>query len=391
MTPICLDPDLPDPSAKTVAHAGLNRRVYSAEVFSWGSIVDQIRYRVVPFKARNWLSLRNVNRQLEILNRTGRYHSIELPDGRVLEGVQSIDRLKRRLAEFPVPDDLTGKRVLDIGAWDGWFSFEMERRGAEVVAVDCAESKAFRAAHDLLQSKVDYRILDMDELCPAAVGRFDIVLFLGVLYHLRYPLLGLERVCQLTRDVAFVESFVTDNGLKPRRAAMEFYELDELGGRHDNWYGPSTSCVLALCRSAGFARVELGRVVEQRVHVICRRRWELPPTAPKAPAPVLRTALNDRDRNTRFPKNKDLHGCCVFSTPETGLKPVDLRIELDGYGVPALLLSTAAGENVWEATFRLPTGLPPGPHEVRLRTVNSPCSNTATVDVIEAVNSALPF
>ena len=78
----------------------------------------------------------DVQRQNNELARLGYYHSIELPDGRVIPGFQSIETQRSRIAQFPIPQDLRGKRVLDIGAWDGWFSFEMERRGASVVAVD---------------------------------------------------------------------------------------------------------------------------------------------------------------------------------------------------------------------------------------------------------------
>jgi len=99
------------------------------------------------------------------------------------------------------------------------------------MAVDCIDFEKFRMAHDLLGSKVDYRVLDVDELAPATCGRFDIVLFLGVLYHLRHPLLSLERICQLTREMAAVESFVIDDGLEAGPIAMEFYETDDLGGQ----------------------------------------------------------------------------------------------------------------------------------------------------------------
>src|SRR3954467_8168620 len=68
-----------------------------------------------------------------------RYHSIQLPDGSILPGLQSIEQLRRRLDLFGLPEDLRGLRVVDIGAWDGWFSFECEHRGAQVVAVDCVE------------------------------------------------------------------------------------------------------------------------------------------------------------------------------------------------------------------------------------------------------------
>src|SRR5437764_2614934 len=111
-------------------------------------------------KARNPLYTEATEWQIGELNRLGWYHSIELPDGRVIQGFQSPEHMRTRLAQFPIPPDLTGKRVLDIGAWDGWFSFEMEKRGAEVVAVDSAEHTRFLVARDLLGSRVEYRIAD---------------------------------------------------------------------------------------------------------------------------------------------------------------------------------------------------------------------------------------
>ena len=341
-------------------------------------------------KAQDDKSTQWVKELIDILNRKGLYHSIELPDGRVLEGVQSVDHLKMRLGQFPVPEDLTGKRVLDIGAWDGWFSFEMERRGAEVMAVDCVEMEKFRIAHGLLGSKVDYRVMDVDELSPATVGRFDIVLFLGVLYHLRHPLLSLERICQLTRDMALVESFTIDDGLEAGPPAMEFYETSELGGQTDNWYGPTTSCLHALCRSAGFARVVPGQVLKQRAHVTCYRHWEPPPAQPAAEPPTLNAAANNRDWTNRFPKNRDLYVCCFFVSKERDLKPADMRIEIDGFGVPALTVAAVGGDG-WQANCWLPSGLDPGTHEIRLRTVNSLFSNTLAIEVLPAVNSPLPF
>jgi len=341
-------------------------------------------------KAQDEKSTKWVKEQIDILNQKGWYHSIQLPDGQVIEGVQSIDHLKARIGRFPIPEDLTGKRVLDVGAWDGWFSFEMERRGAEVVAVDCVDMEKFRIAHQLLGSKVDYRVLDVDELSPATCGRFDIVLFLGVLYHLRHPLLSLERICQLTRDLAAVESFVIDEGLQPGPPVIEFYETNELGGQTDNWYGPTTACLLALCRSAGFVRVELGEVVKQRAHVTCYRRWEPPPPNPAYAPPVLKAAANNRDWTNRFPKNKDLYVCCFFTSQEQGLTTKELRLELDGYGVPALTAATQGGDG-WQANFWLPSGLDPGPHEVRLRTVNSLYSNAVPIEVLPAANSPIPF
>ena len=97
--------------------------------------------------------------------------------------------------------------------------------------------------HAILNSRVDYRQLDMYELTPERIGKFDIVLFMGVLYHLKHPLLALERVCALTKDFAAVESFILREEHRPgalvaERTFMEFYETEELGGQTDNWFGP---------------------------------------------------------------------------------------------------------------------------------------------------------
>ena len=152
----------------------------------------------------------NVQRQNSELAQLGYYHSIELPDGQIIPGFQSIDTQRSRIAQFPIPQDLRGKRVLDIGAWDGWFSFEMERRGATVVAVDATKRTHFLEAKAMLNSKVEHVVADISYLTPRDIGYFDIVLFFGVLYHLKHPMLALERVCELTTDLACVESFVTD-------------------------------------------------------------------------------------------------------------------------------------------------------------------------------------
>src|SRR4051794_11413474 len=124
-------------------------------------------------EARNQVYTSETQKQIGELNRLGWDHSIELPDGQGLQGLQTLEQLRNRIAQFPIPADLTGKRVLDIGAWDGWFSFEMERRGAEVLAVDSAEHTRFRVARGLLGSKVEFRMADICRLSSRDVGRFD--------------------------------------------------------------------------------------------------------------------------------------------------------------------------------------------------------------------------
>lgn len=207
-------------------------------------------------EARNQAFTEGTVEQAELQRKLGLYHSLELPDGTVLPGLISLEQLKWRLNQFPIPSNLNGKRVLDVGTWDGWFAFEMERRGAEVVAIDSNPKGNFLTNRDLMQSKVEFVSADICRVTPAQMGYFDIVLFFGVLYHLKHPLLGIENVCRLTREMACIVSYVTDGGSCASTPAMEFYETTELRGQFDNWCGPNTQCLLAWCRAAGFPRVE---------------------------------------------------------------------------------------------------------------------------------------
>jgi tRNA (mo5U34)-methyltransferase len=303
----------------------------------------------------------------------GWYHSFELPDGTRREGHNTLDILRQRWARFPLPDSLRGRRVLDIGAWDGWFSFEAERRGAEVVAIDCVEIANFREIHRLLHSRVDYRILDFYDLPQAGFGRFDYVFFLGVLYHLKHPLLALEMICEATTDTAIVESFVTDaqtwRDHQDTLPTLEFYETDELGNQLDNWFGPSVSCLMAMCRAAGFARVELLHAGGFTAGVACFRHWEPAPEQPAEDAPNLTAVMNNRTLGVNFATRKEEYLSCWF---EAGREPAreELRLEVGGYGVPALYVRPEAAGG-WMANFRVPPGLDAGWHEVRLRLATS--------------------
>lgn len=311
-----------------------------------------------------------------------RYHSIELPDGSVLPGLQSVEHLRWRLDLFGLPEDLRGKRVLDVGAWDGWFSFECERRGAEVVAVDCIPLDTFHEAKDLIGSKVEYLTLDVNELSARKLGTFDIVLFFGVLYHLRHPLLGLEKAVELSTDLVLLESFVIQAEKRQIPSVMEFYERTELGGQVDNWCGPSPECLVSMCRSAGFAQVELKDITNQRASVICKRRWPEPDRVPSAPVPQLHAVINNRTYVSVFHPLKDEYLCCYFKSEERGLTADSLFVEVDGYGTHALILAESGGDG-YQANCLRPPGLAPGRHEVRIRTRHSGRSNPAAFTMLD--------
>ena len=318
--------------------------------------------------------------QLQALDRLGWYHSMELPDGRVIAGFQSIERLRARIAQFPIPGDLRGKRVLDIGAWDGWFSFEMERRGAEVMAVDATPHERFQIARELLGSKVEYRIEDVYRLSPDKIGHFDIVLFLGVLYHLKHPLLALEKVCELATDMVCVESFVTDDGSDlSARPVMEFYETTELCGQFDNWVGPNVACLLAMCRSAGFASARLESVLDHRAHVTCYRQWPEIGDA-REPAPYLTSVENAATHQREFSSANDDYVTIWFKSPRVDLTAAEVCPRIGTYGSHPVFLRSTGGDG-WHVNCKLPPGLAPGWHQATLRTGNSAWGNGVRIGV----------
>jgi tRNA (mo5U34)-methyltransferase len=187
------------------------------------------------------------------------FHSIELAPGLITPGA---DRTAERLDILELPADLSGKTVLDIGAWDGFFSFEAERRGAaRVVAADSfawsganwSTKEGFELAREALGSSVEDVDIDVMDLSPGAVGTFDVVLLLGVLYHLRHPLLALERVASVTGRQLILETHV--DLLWTRRPAAAFYAGQELGWDPTNWWGPNPEAVVAMLRDVGFRQV----------------------------------------------------------------------------------------------------------------------------------------
>ena len=186
------------------------------------------------------------------------YHTIDLGHGVVTKGV---DDSAVRLARLRMPP-LAGKTVLDIGAWDGFFSFEAERRGAaRVLATDSYSwhgggwgSKAgFEMARAALGSKVEDLDIDVMDLSPERVGTFDVVFFLGVLYHVRHPLLTLERVASVTRECLILETVVDMVGIS--RPAMAFYPGRELNNDPTNWWAPNVPALEAMLGDLGFTRV----------------------------------------------------------------------------------------------------------------------------------------
>ena len=327
--------------------------------------------------------LRKENPATAQLLRLGWYHGFEFEDGTSIPGVLPVETSKYRYSKFPIPEDLTGKRVLDIGTWDGWFSFEAERHGAEVTAVDLVEMPTFWEVHRKLGSRVTYRELDLFDIPQADLGTFDYVFFLGVLYHTKYPLLALELVCGLTSDTAIVESYVTDGANWEEHRddipVLEFYEADELGGQLDNWFGPTVGCLIAMCRAAGFCRTELLDAGDKRAALACYRKWSDFP-AVSSETITLRRATNTIRLGINFRAKREEYISWWFDYTGDTLHRDEIRLEIGLFGVPAMHVTRIDGD-LWSANSRLLPGLEPGWYPVRASIRGGPWTDTLRIAV----------
>jgi tRNA (mo5U34)-methyltransferase len=173
------------------------------------------------------------------------YHQIELAPGLVTPGSHPSAEALKTLDAMGLPRDAKGLRVLDVGCRDGFFAFEMERRGATVTGLDYADPDVtgFGIASRGLGSRVEYVVANVYDLTPDRFGTFDLVLFLGVLYHLRNPLLALDRMRHVMKPGSLV--FVETHILSGRGAGASdeplwrFYPRDELRRDHTNKWAPN--------------------------------------------------------------------------------------------------------------------------------------------------------
>jgi tRNA (mo5U34)-methyltransferase len=206
------------------------------------------------------------------------FHSIDLGGGEVTRGHKSKEFLERELASLRLPP-LAGKSVLDVGAWDGYYSFAAERMGAErVVALDSFvwrrdlsagpwESKRVsmglpgRRGFDLARRRLGSRVVpvvaEVDEIDAARLGTFDVVLFLGVLYHMTDPLGSLRRIRAVCDGLAIVETHARVVAGNDGAPLAEFVEDDRIGDDPGNWWVPTAEAAAAMCRAAGFSRAEI--------------------------------------------------------------------------------------------------------------------------------------
>jgi tRNA (mo5U34)-methyltransferase len=201
-------------------------------------------------------------------------HPIDLGGGVVTRPQWHVRRrYARRVALLQIPADLRGKTVLDIGAWDGFFSFECERRGAaRVLAIDDYAwtrhgKQGFLLAHDVLRSKVEHRSMTVEQVTPDLVGTFDLVLFLGVFYHLRSPILALDNLRRVTAGTVICETHTLIPAAHGEWPLVGFFPGDDKAQEAPREFAaiPTIECLRQMFASAGFARCEVKHTPSMRL------------------------------------------------------------------------------------------------------------------------------
>jgi tRNA (mo5U34)-methyltransferase len=197
------------------------------------------------------------------------YHTLDLP------GFQTHGTFDMRqyVDRYGLPQDMTGMRVLEVGTWDGFWAFEMEKRGAQVVALDLDDEReldwpvrrrpttfpevrrgeGFRVAKELLDSKVERVVCSIYNATPEELGTFDLVFCGSVIIHLRDQLLALERIGALCTG-----QFISAEEYEPRLNLLP-WPVSRSRVRRDSavvYWIPNIRCWKELIWAAGFDRVE---------------------------------------------------------------------------------------------------------------------------------------
>jgi tRNA (mo5U34)-methyltransferase len=218
------------------------------------------------------------------------YHTIDLPGGVSTPGYYDHRPL---VPHYGLPADLHGKRVLDVGTWDGFWAFELERRGGDVTSVDLERltqvdlppqvltairdagldqkfGSGFEIARRALGSKVKRVGGNVYDLDPAELGTFDFVHFADVSLHLQRPIEAFRRIRSVTAGTAMIVDAVhMDLDADPERRLTEY-----LSGWSDvTWWTPSLNTFAQMVLDAGFSDVRVQSVYRLNPRVSGYGRW----------------------------------------------------------------------------------------------------------------------
>lgn len=188
------------------------------------------------------------------------FHQIDFGNDLLTPGVTPIEQLRAQADIYFLPR-LDGISVLDVGCWDGFNSFEAKRRGAaRVLATDYTtwnlfwgNRRCFELARAHIAPDVEMLEIDVPDLSPTTVGSFDVVLFAGVLYHLKNPFAALELLRPLVKQTLIVETHM--DALNIAEPAAIFY-THGYGNDESNWWGPNRPCIEGMLHRAGFGETK---------------------------------------------------------------------------------------------------------------------------------------
>ena len=223
------------------------------------------------------------------------YHSFEVLPGLVTPGKNPTDA-RKNLERFRLPEDLTGKRALDIGALDGPYSFELERRGARVVAMDIQDPDhtGFNTAKRVRRSSVEYIQGSAYDLAKLTTGKFDLVCFFGVYYHMKHPLLAFEQIHSVLADdgllafegeclLNYAEVPASSRAPRPEEIAaiarsdlpLTLFYAATFKDDITNWFVPNLACVRQWIDASALELLSLGTEDSrpfQRMYGTARKR-----------------------------------------------------------------------------------------------------------------------
>jgi tRNA (mo5U34)-methyltransferase len=200
------------------------------------------------------------------------YHTLELPDGTVTPGIFD---LRGDVDKYGIPADLSGKRVLEVGTWDGFWAFELERRGAEVVALDLDDEadldwpprrrpqshpdvkrgQGFAVAKELFNSNAERVVRSVYHATPEELGTFDLVFCGSVLIHLRDQFLAYERMASMIKPGGML---ISTEEYHKRLSWFRRPLKQWMGDREAAvvFWLPNVACWKSMIWSAGMDRVE---------------------------------------------------------------------------------------------------------------------------------------
>lgn len=345
------------------------------------------------------------------------FHRIELGDG-IATKTESVmgepvdhPREPWEVIGRCLPDDLSGKTVLDVGCNGGFYCVEAKRRGARrVLGVDGQRQHVRQAlfVRKVLDLDLEFRRLSVYDLDPRTTGRFDITLALGLVYHLKHLVFALERLFDVTNELLVVEtaiippdrtpqSFVQPLGAFEQTLHPLFYAENPPEAKEQvfNWFLPGTDALRALLKQVGFQEVEVFSVVRDRAVLVCRKHETATEGGDVSSGFVAALALEgDRKAATVCRPGEEIHfrlrvenaGRALWPAtgePETGRGAVHLG---------AHLLLTNEDEVAWDyGRARLPRELSAGESAVVEISLRAPAARGSYVVEFDMVAEHLAW